>query len=158
MLLKYSGTVSIEYNSLAQTAKETLEIRYIKQIYKENANGLYRRFYQTTFEDGDTVYLRFVPDSDFDANADGGFYVAVRLSNTSHDILDSLLTPDSKSQINRINHVYSFTNDTNNLVFVITSINSDEWSNSTQDRVTMQISIDPNFNSYAEFKIRYDED
>ena len=101
--------------------------------------------------------MRFIPDADFDTSADGGFYVAVRRSNASYDILDYLLSSsDNSKQIHIVNHIYSFHVDSDNLIFVITSINTDQWSNPTQDRVTMQISIDPDFKSFAEFKIRYD--
>ena len=102
--------------------------------------------------------MRFIPDADFDVSADGGFYVAVRRSNSSYDVLDLLLPPDDSNQINRVNYIYSFNCRYDNLIFVITSINTDQWSNPTQDRVTMQISIDPDFKSFAEFKLRYDAD
>ena len=157
MLLKYTGTISVEFNSFTAYYELTSEVMYIHQLYRID-DRLVKRFYKTTFKRGDTVYMRFIPDADFDASADGGFYVAVRRSNSSYEVLDLLLPPDDNNQINRVNHICSFSVDTDNLIFVITSINTDQWSNSTQDRVTMQISIDHNFNSYAEFKIRYDED
>lgn len=153
----YSGAVTVEFNSLSSYDELTSEVRDIQQFYRIDER-LVKRFYKTTFKQGDTVYMRFLPDADFDASADGGFYVAVRRSNSSYDVLDLLLPPDDSNQINRVNYIYSFNVDTDNLIFVITSINTDKWSNPAQDRVTMQISIDPNFKSFAEFKIRYDAD
>ena len=100
--------------------------------------------------------MRFIPDPDFDSTADGGFYVGVRRSNSSYELLDNLLNADAHGQINRLNYTYSFNVDSSNIIFAVSGINTSQWSNPTQDRVTMQISINQNFNSFAKFKIRYD--
>lgn len=79
-------------------------------------------------------------------------------SSLALDFGDYVIPPDRSNQLNRINHTYSFTAESDGFYFSVTQINGPAGLKSTQDRVHMLIGTDPGLSSAFSFAIRYDMD
>ena len=159
----YTGAITVVSHSVLYMDKlSQLEFRNVHLVHVER-DALEKRcqkFYSTNFKKEDRVYLRFEPDSDFDSSeaADGGLYVALVYSSKAFDFGDHVIPPDRSNQLNRINHTYSFTAESDDFYFAVTYINGPADFRPTQDRVHMLIGTDPGLESAFSFAIRYDLD